>query len=91
LLNYVHSLSKELSCGFQLGYVPGHGKSVFSYVGKYDHNMTSFIGAFQPFHPQEKVLLGVVGRPSRRLNLIGELKVAPDNKTDYLVGARMKF
>ena len=49
------------------------------------------LAAFNPTHPQEKILLGIVSRPSRRLSLFAELKAGPDNKTDFLAGYRVNF
>ena len=64
---------------------------MFSYCGRYDFENTSIIAAYSPVHPHEKLLLGVIGRPSRRLNIFGEFKADPTNKTDFLGGFRMKF
>ncbi len=42
-------------------------------------------------NPFEKFMFGVVSRPSKRLNLFAELKLAPNNSTDLSVGCRTKF
>lgn len=68
-----------------------HNKAFFSYAAKYDYEGHTFVGMYQPLHPAEKYLLGVVGRPSKRMNLFAELKAGPDMKTDFLGGFRVKF
>jgi hypothetical protein len=36
-------------------------------------------------------MLGVLSKPSKRLNIFAELKQAQDNKTSLLVGYRARF
>lgn len=50
-----------------------------------------FLATYNAAHPQEKILLAMVSRPSKRLALFAELKAGPDNKTEYLGGYRMNF
>lgn len=68
-----------------------HNKAFFSYAAKYEYRGHTIVGMYQPLHPQEKYLVGIVGRPSKRLNLFAELKAGPDGKTDFLSGFRAKF
>jgi len=42
-------------------------------------------------NPQEKLLIGIVGKPARRLQLFAELKANQTNATDMLAGFRAKF
>lgn len=73
---------------------PQHNRSLFSYGFKWNPNANqanTVLGSYSPTHPQEKILLGVVTRPSKRLALFAELKAGPDNKTDFLAGYRCNF
>ena len=49
------------------------------------------IASYSPINPQEKLLIGIVGKPARRLQLFAELKATPHNTTDCLAGFRAKF
>jgi hypothetical protein len=68
-----------------------HNRTIFSYGGRFDHADNTFLSQYNPMHPQEKFLIGVISRPSRRLNLFAEFKIAPDNRSDLVVGCRTKF
>lgn len=59
---------------------------------KYNPNpQNTILAAYNPTHPQEKILVGIVSRQSKRLSLFAELKAGPDNKTDFLAGYRAMF
>lgn len=66
--------------------------SSWSYAGKYEaHNKCIFLANYTETNPHEKLLLGVVGKPSQRLHLFAQLNVDPMNKTDSMVGFRARF
>jgi hypothetical protein len=49
------------------------------------------LASFNPAHPQEKLLVGIISRPSKRLALFAEVKQDPSSKTDFLCGYRAQF
>jgi hypothetical protein len=50
--------------------------SVFGYCAKYDFNKdkNTILAQYNPLHPFEKFSIGIVGRASRRLTLLAEMK-----------------
>jgi hypothetical protein len=68
-----------------------HGRTVFSYATRYDHNENTYLLSYSPINPQEKLMAGIISKPSKRLNLFAEFKTAQDNKTNLLVGYRARF
>lgn len=65
---------------------------MMSYAFKWAINpQTQFFAAFNPIHPQEKLLLGMLNKPSKRLTMFAELKADKDNKTEFLAGYRCMF
>ncbi len=65
---------------------------MFSYGLKWSpNNQNTIVASYNPANPQEKVLVGIVSKPSKRLQLFAELKATPDNKTDFLAGYRANF
>lgn len=92
MVSYMQSISETLSAGYSMGFVPQHNRSLFSYGAKWQATAkTMFLATYNAAHPQEKILLAMVSRPSKRLALFAELKAGPDNKTEYLGGYRMNF
>jgi hypothetical protein len=63
-----------------------------SYGAKWNpNNNTTVLATLNTMHPQERILLGIVQKPSRRMTLFAELKADPQNKTDMLAGYRINF
>jgi len=68
-----------------------HGRTIWSYAARYDQDENTFLCSYSPINPQEKLMLGVLSKPSKRLNIFAELKQAQDNKTSLLAGYRARF
>merc|ERR1712127_85255 len=54
-------------------------------------SQTQLFGSFNPIHPAEKMHLGIMRKPSKRLNLFAELKADKDNRTEFQTGYRCTF
>ena len=46
---------------------------------------------YSPINQHEKLSIGVVGKPDRRLNLFGEFKLSPQGASETEAGFRVKF
>lgn len=66
---------------------------MFGYCGKIDFNKdkNTLIGSYNPLHPFEKFCVGLIGRPSRRLQVLTEIKGDQMNNCETSVGFRTKF
>lgn len=67
--------------------------SFFGYCLKYDFSKdkNTLLAQYNPINPFEKLSIGLVGRPSRRLHVFTELKTDQTNNIDTSVGFRAKF
>lgn len=91
MFSFMQATTKDLTLGFQMGYLPPRNAFLWSYGGKYELGKNTLIASYSPLNPQEKLLLGIVGKPARRLQLFAELKANQTDATDMLAGFRAKF
>lgn len=91
MLNYMRSVTDRLTAGVSAAYIPMHRRTIFSYGAKWDVNENTFLASYSPMNPQEKMLVAVVSKPSRRLHLFSELKFGQDNKSALNMGYRARF
>jgi hypothetical protein len=68
-----------------------HGRTIWSYAARYDQDENTYLFSYSPINPQEKLMFGVLSKPSKRLNLFAEIKQAQDNKTSLVAGYRARF
>ena len=90
MLSYMQYLSKGTFAGLQGMLFPG-GRVEFNYTGRVEHGKNTFLFSYSPVNQQEKLSLGVVGRPDRKLNLFGEFKLGPHGSSEAEAGFRVKF
>lgn len=65
---------------------------MFAFAGKWNiDTKNTLIGHYHPMNPQEKILCGIVSRPSKKVALFAEVKATPDSKTNFLAGYRAQF
>lgn len=66
---------------------------LFGYCAKIDFNKdkNTLIAQYNPLHPFEKFSVGLVGRPSRRLQVCAELKADQRSNLETSLGFRTKF
>jgi hypothetical protein len=67
--------------------------TLFGYCAKMDFNKdkNSILASYNPLHPFEKWTVGLIGRPSRRLHVLAELKGDQMNNCETTFGFRTKF
>ena len=91
LFHYMQHFTKKFVYGVQMGYVPQNGRSFWSYAATYQlTDKTQFLAQYSPMTP-EKVLIGVVSKPGKRLNLFSQFVVNEKNKTETVMGFRSRF
>jgi len=95
MLSYMQSISESLVAGWQFNSLPPGAKmpsTVLSYAFKWSINpQTQLIGQWNPLHPAEKMICGMIRKPSKRLSLFSEIKMDQHNKTDFLMGYKVNF
>ena len=64
---------------------------MFNYTGRLDHGKNTFLFNYTPVAQHEKLSLGVVGRPSRNLNLFSEYKLGQRSDSELECGFRVRF
>jgi len=69
ILSYMQHVTNQLCCGYQAAYIAQRGSFMWSYGAKYEINKCTFLGQYTNMNPNEKILLGVVNKPSPRLTL----------------------
>ena len=66
---------------------------LFGYCAKMNFNKdkNTLIGNFNPLHPYDRYSVGLIGRPSRRLNIYTDIKGDMANNLETSFGFRTKF
>jgi len=62
-----------------------------NFTGRYDFGQNSLMFVYNNLGMQEKAILGLVGRPSRSLNLFAEFIVDPKNNSEMQCGFKTRF
>jgi len=96
MLSYMQSISETLHAGWHLAYTgPPYAPAPtakMSYGVRWNPEpSTTCIASFNTMHPQERLLLGIVKKASKRVQLFAELKADPANKTDFQAGYKCLF
>lgn len=67
--------------------------TLFGYCAKMDFNKdkNTILASYNPLHPFEKFCVGIIGRPSRRLTVLAEMKGDQMNNCETQLGFRTKF
>lgn len=86
----MQQVTDSLIAGFDAMWHPQQLKFVYSYGMKYQFDHHSFFAQFMPVNPREKITLGYVTKPSRHVNLFGELKLS-DAGSESTYGFKMNF
>jgi len=91
MFSYMQTIMKGLVAGFNMGYLAQHDRALWGFTGRYDKDGNSVMFEYNELNPQNKLSVGAIGRPSKKLNLFSQFTLDAANKTDLLVGFRSKF
>ena len=87
----MQTLMKGLVCGFNMGYLAMHDRALWGFTGRYEKEGQILLFEYNELNPQNKLVVGAIGRPSKKLNLFTQFSLDAANKSDCLVGFRSKF
>lgn len=91
MVSYMQTIMKGLVVGFNMGYLAMHDRALWGYTGKYEKDGHLLMFEYNELNPQNKLNIGAIGRPSKKLNLFSQFTLDAANKSDCLVGFRSKF
>lgn len=90
MLSYMQYLQKGCFAGLQGMLFPG-GRVEFNYAGRFEHGKNTYLFSYSPVNQQEQLSMGIVGRPSRNLNLFSEFKIGQHGASEMEGGFRIRF